>query len=90
MKISVAYACGHESFWQELDLPEPITAIQAIQQSRAEQSIDNLNLAQLKIGIFGKICPQNKILNEGDRVEIYQSLKIENQQLATTYEEEDE
>ena len=72
MKLSVAYAAGKDSFWQELELDSPITAEQAIQQSRLSSTFAELDLNQLKVGIFGKVCPKNKPLEEGDRVEVYQ------------------
>lgn len=72
MKISIAYAAGSDSFWQELDLTAPITAEQALQQSRLPGTFSDLDLTTLKVGIFGKVCPKNKTLAEGDRVEVYQ------------------
>ena len=74
MKISIAYAAGSDSFWQELDLTAPITAEQAVQQSRLPDTFSDLDLSTLKIGIFGKVCPKNKTLEEGNRVEVYQPL----------------
>lgn len=72
MKFSVAYAAGSDSFRQELDLPEPVTAEQAITQSRLLSSFSELDLDKLKIGIFGKVCKKSQQLEEGDRVEVYQ------------------
>ncbi|HEY5715585.1 MAG TPA: RnfH family protein [Psychromonas sp.] len=72
MKLSVAYAAGRASFWQELELPEPVTAEQAIQQSRLLSEFADLDLKKLKIGVFGKVCKKNQELEEGDRVEVYQ------------------
>ncbi|MCG6200824.1 RnfH family protein [Psychromonas antarctica] len=72
MKLSVAYAAGSTSFWQELDLASPITAEQAIAQSKLATLFNELDLKNLKVGIFGKVCPKNRVLEEGDRVEVYQ------------------
>ena len=72
MKFSVAYAAGADSFWQELELAEPVTAEQAILQSRLLSAFSDLDLAKLKIGVFGKVCKKTQELEEGDRVEIYQ------------------
>lgn len=76
MKFSVAYAAGSDSFRQELDLPEPVTAEQAIAQSRLLSSFSELDLDKLKIGIFGKVCKKSQQLEEGDRVEVYQPTLI--------------
>tara|TARA_R110001583_G_scaffold188860_3_gene351361 strand:+ start:50857 stop:51165 length:309 start_codon:yes stop_codon:yes gene_type:complete len=72
IKLSVAYAAGSDSFWQELELPSPITAQQAIEQSKLLSEFSDLDLTKLKIGIFGKACAKNKQLEDGDRVEVYQ------------------
>lgn len=74
MKLSVAYAAGSASFWQEIDLPSPITAQEAIEQSKLLSEFTELDLTQLKLGIFGKACPKNKQLEAGDRVEVYQPI----------------
>jgi putative ubiquitin-RnfH superfamily antitoxin RatB of RatAB toxin-antitoxin module len=72
IKLSVAYAAGSDSFWQELELPSPITAQQAIEKSKLLDEFSDLDLSKLKIGIFGKVCPKSKPLEDGDRVEVYQ------------------
>lgn len=74
MKLSVAYAAGRNSFWQELELDSPITIEQAIQKSRLPATFSELDLSQLKVGIFGKVCPKNSPVEEGDRVEVYQPI----------------
>jgi putative ubiquitin-RnfH superfamily antitoxin RatB of RatAB toxin-antitoxin module len=72
MKISVAYAAGSNSFQQELEITEPVTAEQAIQRSRLLSEYPDLDFGKLKMGIFGKVCKKTQELAEGDRVEIYQ------------------
>lgn len=76
MKLSVAYAAGSDSFFQDLELDAPVTAEQAIHQSRLLSTIDELDLTKLKIGIFGKVCKKTQELEEGDRVEVYQPTKV--------------
>ncbi|WP_354624076.1 RnfH family protein [Psychromonas sp. MME2] len=71
MKLSIAYAAGSDSFWQELELAEPITLAQAIAQSKFNAEFPNIDVTKLKVGIFGKACPAKQLLKEGDRVEIY-------------------
>lgn len=71
MKFSVAHAAGLASFWQELESAEPVTAEQAIQQSRLLSGFPELDLKTLKIGVFGKVCKKNQQLEDGDRVEVY-------------------
>lgn len=71
MKVSVAHARGAKGSWYRLDLPEPVTAEQALLASPVFQQYPDLDLQTHKIGIFGKICTKATPLKEGDRVEIY-------------------
>lgn len=90
MKLSIAYAAGSDSFWQELDLPEPITAAQAIAQSRFNDEFPSIDVTALKLGIFGKVCPQKKLLEEGDRVEIYQPVTAKAKDLHDDDDDDDD
>ena len=71
MKFSVAYAAGHNSFWQELEYEGELLVEQAIQQSMLLKEFPNLDLKKLKVGIFGKACKSSQKIQEGDRVEVY-------------------
>jgi putative ubiquitin-RnfH superfamily antitoxin RatB of RatAB toxin-antitoxin module len=71
MKFSVAHAAGSASFWQELESTEELSAEQAIRQSKLLNEFPDLDLTSLKIGVFGKICQMNQLIQEGDRVEVY-------------------
>lgn len=71
MKISVAHARGAKGTWLQLDLPEPVTALEALQASSLFQTYPDLDPVVHKIGIFGKTCAADTQLKEGDRVEIY-------------------
>lgn len=77
MKLSVAYAVGKDSFRQAFELPEPVTAEEAIHHSRLLSTFPNLDLSVLKIGVFGKVCKKTQTLEEGDRVEVYQPAAIQ-------------
>ncbi len=71
MKISVAHARGAKGNWYQLDLPEPITAGEALYASPVFQHYPDLDPEVHRIGIFGKTCTADTVLKEGDRVEIY-------------------
>ena len=71
MKISVAHARGAKGNWYQLDLPEPVTAQEALKASPVFHHYPDLDLATHRIGIFGKFCTAETVLKEGDRVEIY-------------------
>ncbi len=87
MKISVAHARGAKGSWFELDLPEPVTALAALQASPLLQTYPDLDPTIHKIGIFGKSCSPDTQLKEGDRVEIYLPIL---RQLGDDEEDDDE
>lgn len=71
MKISVAHARGAKGNWYQLDLPEPVTAEQALRASPVFEHYPDLDLNVHRIGIYGKTCKPDTELKAGDRVEIY-------------------
>ncbi|CAG9000761.1 MAG: hypothetical protein CENE_02768 [Candidatus Celerinatantimonas neptuna] len=75
MKISVAHAAGCIGQWLELDVDEPISVAEAIEQSSLPELFPELDLNRCKVGIFGKICSPNQAVKPGDRVEIYRPLE---------------
>ncbi|MEZ7862634.1 MAG: RnfH family protein [Aeromonadaceae bacterium] len=86
MKISVAHARGARGNWYHLDLPEPVTALQALQASPLLTQYPDLDPAIHKLGIFGKPCKPDTQLQPGDRVEIYLPL----QRVVTEDDEDDD
>jgi len=71
MKVSVAYVESRQQFWQEFDIQEGATALDAIERSGVLARHPHLDLARNKVGIYGRFVPLTARLTEGDRVEIY-------------------
>ena len=74
MRIEVAYAQPGEQVILELELAETATAEAAIRESGILRRFPEIDLAQNKVGIFGKVCKLGQGLKPGDRVEIYRPL----------------
>ena len=74
MQISVAYALPEKQLWVELSVPDDATVIDAIKQSKILMQFPEVNLDELRVGIYGKFCKLDSKLNEGDRVEIYRPI----------------
>lgn len=72
--VEVAYALPSQQLILELMVPEGTTAEQAVQQSGIMAKFPDIDLAQNKLGIFGKLIKADTVLRERDRVEIYRSL----------------
>lgn len=72
--VEVAYALPQQQLIIQLKLPEGTTAEQAVQRSGILQKFPEIDLAQNKLGIFGKLVKSDTALRERDRVEIYRAL----------------
>ncbi len=77
MIVAVAYAKPNVQVWKHVDVPEGTTAVEAIHRADLLGQFPEIDLAVMKIGIFGQICPPNRVLKEGDRVEIYRPIHPE-------------
>jgi len=75
IRVEVAYAAPERQALLELCLPAETNAIQAIEASGILQQFPEIDLGQQAIGIFGALCKPDKILADGDRVEIYRALR---------------
>ena len=72
--VEVAYAeAGHQTL-VELEVTEGTTVAQAIALSGIEAAYPQIDVSEMKTGIFGALVPRQTLLREGDRVEIYRSL----------------
>lgn len=74
MKVSVVYAGSLNHSWIELEVADETTVEQAIQQCGVLDKMPEIDLAAMKVGVFGKITPLKSALKEGDRVEIYRRI----------------
>lgn len=72
--VEVAYALPQRQLIIKLKVPENTTAQQAVLQSGILEQFPEIDLAQNKLGIFGKLVKPETVLHEHDRVEIYRPL----------------
>ncbi|WP_101340883.1 RnfH family protein [Cereibacter azotoformans] len=77
MIVGVAYAKPTVQVWKHVDVPEGATARDAIERSGLLAQFPEIDLAVNKVGIFGAICPPDRTVKEGDRVEIYRPIHPE-------------
>lgn len=74
LMVEVAYATPEEQALVGLKMPAGSTAEEAIQASGFLQRFTDIDLASRPVGIFGKVCELTRVLQAGDRVEIYRPL----------------
>lgn len=76
VSVEVVFAAPDRQFLLTLQLPAGSTVRQAALQSGLHEHVADLDLAGAPLGIFGKAVtsPETRLLEEGDRVEIYRPL----------------
>ncbi|WHZ19015.1 MAG: hypothetical protein OJF55_001164 [Rhodanobacteraceae bacterium] len=75
--VSVVYAESDRVFSADLALPEGATVADAIAQSGFRDAWPSVEVRADRIGIFSRKVALDTRLRDGDRVEIYGSLKID-------------
>ena len=74
IQVEVAYALPQRQLIIKLKVAEGTTAEQAVQQSGILPKFPEIDLAQTKLGIFGKAVKNDHVLRESDRIELYRPL----------------
>ncbi len=74
MQIGVAYSEPAHQLWLRIEVPEDATVQQAIEQSGILRKFPSIDLAESRVGIFGKMAELDALLKPGDRVEIYRAI----------------
>ncbi|ALM51049.1 RnfH family protein [Halomonas huangheensis] len=82
LHIEVAYALPDRQHIVSLTVSPGTTATQAVAMSRLDllfPEIPAATFSEAAIGVFGKTLrnPQQHVLHDGDRVEVYRPLKID-------------
>ncbi|HVK99680.1 MAG TPA: RnfH family protein [Dongiaceae bacterium] len=76
IRVEVAFALPDQQWLIPLQVKKGTTVYEAAVQSGIADRVTGLDLAQAPMGIFGKLerRPKERILEEGERVEIYRPL----------------
>ncbi|MDH4580503.1 RnfH family protein [Pseudomonas sp. BN415] len=76
IQVEVVYALAGCQHLLRLAFPRGISARDAVMRSGMALHFPELDLASCPLGIFGKALPkpEERLLDEGDRVEIYRPL----------------
>ena len=79
ISVEVAYATPEKQKILAFEVEEGTTVFQGAEQSGIVNEFPEIDLAEAKMGIFGKGVrnPQEEVLREHDRVEIYRPLIID-------------
>lgn len=76
IEIELAYAEPGRQFLLALRVPEGSSVRQAVLECSLQEQLAGLDLANMPLGIFGKVVaqPERQQLQAGDRIEIYRPL----------------
>jgi putative ubiquitin-RnfH superfamily antitoxin RatB of RatAB toxin-antitoxin module len=77
IEVEVAWATPARQLIVPLAVPAGTTAAEAVRLSGIEQTVGEEGLAERPLGVFGKRVKPDRVLVEGDRVEIYRPLKAD-------------
>jgi uncharacterized protein len=77
IQVEVAYAQPERQLILEVEVPRGTTAIEAVRLSGIEEQFPEIELGKNRLGVFGKLCKDDRPLNPGDRVEIYRPLLVD-------------
>lgn len=76
ISVEVAYALLEKQLIVPLQVPPGTNMLDAVIQSKIAEKFPDIDLENLSLGIFGKAekKPEARILEPGDRIEIYRPL----------------
>ena len=74
IEVEVAYATPQEQCVLKVRGQSGLTVMQAVQRSKILERFPEIDLAEAKMGVFGKLAKPDAPLLEGDRVEVYRPL----------------
>lgn len=78
LRVSVAYSpCAGEVDEVAVEVPPGATLMDAVRASGMAQRHPGLDLTESRLGIWGRVQPENTALRERDRVEIYRPLQVD-------------
>lgn len=74
IEVEVAFARPERQLILKVEVPQGTTAMEAVRLSGIEEEFPEIDPGQNRLGVFGKLCKADRVLNPGDRVEVYRPL----------------
>ena len=72
--VEVVFARPGQQALIALTVPAGSTVAHAVRLSGVLERFPEIDLERNKVGVFGRLCPLDRVLEAGDRVEIYRPL----------------
>jgi len=77
MRVTVAFALPAEQVVVPLEVEQGTTVVEAIRASGLPERFPEIDPSSRNVGIFGRVVSPERVLVEGDRVEIYRPLAMD-------------
>jgi putative ubiquitin-RnfH superfamily antitoxin RatB of RatAB toxin-antitoxin module len=77
MQVEVAFATPDRQFLECIEVADGATVDDAIRNSDLARRFPEVDFEHLDVGIWGKPAPRDRVLAEGDRVEVYRALEMD-------------
>lgn len=77
VRVEVAFATRDRQHVVSLQLPAGSTVAEALAVVAERAPFAELDLAAMPVGVFGDRCERDRVLTEGDRVELYRPLELD-------------
>jgi putative ubiquitin-RnfH superfamily antitoxin RatB of RatAB toxin-antitoxin module len=77
LRVEVAYVEPGRQFLRAVDVPDGATIADAIAASGVAEAFPGLDVAASKVGLFSRPATHDRVLRDGDRVEIYRPLLVD-------------
>ncbi len=74
LHIEVVYAAADDQLLLPIEIAPGSTVEHAIRYSGMLDRFPEIDLTRNKVGVFGKVCRLDRVLEESDRIEIYRGL----------------
>jgi putative ubiquitin-RnfH superfamily antitoxin RatB of RatAB toxin-antitoxin module len=74
VEVEVVYAEPQRAISKLFLLASPATVADALEAAAAAMEFSGIDFAHAAVGVFGKLVSRGRILDAGDRVEIYRAL----------------
>jgi putative ubiquitin-RnfH superfamily antitoxin RatB of RatAB toxin-antitoxin module len=75
--VEVIYALPDRAVVKEYRVTSPASVADALALAAADPDFHDIDLAACTVGIFGRLVPQGRVLQPGDRLEIYRALAVD-------------
>ena len=75
--IEVVFALPEKQRLVQVTLQEGATVADAIDASAIEAAFPDYDLAQCAVGVWGRLAERDRVLVNGDRVELYRALRMD-------------